>query len=145
VKFFLKEGQPRTEAGTQGIPSVEGARELVPASAKSPDAQRLMLFNPDDEIDESSDQDLAFLHALIEGGAPASTPPQPAAMRPDPTPVPEPELAPRGDDLDVFREMAALRQRVELAKHLRVDKVDIGDLLEELHTTRAALKHRKAA
>jgi hypothetical protein len=145
MKNFFRREQPRSEGAAPELPSVEGARELVPASAKSPDAQRLMLFNPDEEIDESSDQDLAFLHALIEGGAPASTPPHPAARKPEPAPAPEQELAPRGDDLDVFREMAALRQRVELAKHLRVDNVDMGELLEELHTTRAALKHRKAA
>jgi hypothetical protein len=144
MKNFFRREPPRAEGAAPEFPSVDGARDLVPASAKSPDAQRLMLFNPDEEIDESSDQDLAFLHALIAGDMSAPEPSQRAPGNPEP--APEPELARRGDDLDVFREMAALRQRVELAKHLRVDDVDMGDLLEELQTTRAALRlHREAA
>jgi hypothetical protein len=143
MKNFFRRERQRAEGAAPELPSAEGAHELVPASAKSPDAQRLMLFNPDEEIDESSDQDLAFLHALIAGDVSAPEPSQRATGNPEH--APKPELAPRGDDLDVFREMAALRQRVELAKHLRVDNVDMGELLEELHTTRAALKHRKAA
>ena len=37
-------------------------------------------------------------------------------------------------------EMAALRQRTEIAKQLRVDNVDMGELLDDLETTRVALR-----
>jgi hypothetical protein len=132
-----------TDDSPPALQGVREARELVPSSAKSPDAQRRTLFDPDEEIDESADEDLAFLHSLIDGDA---TPVAPTTPRTPPEPRHEPDIARRGDDLDVFREMAALRQRVELTKHLRVDDVDMGDLLEELQTTRAALRHlRKAA
>jgi hypothetical protein len=120
------------------------ARRFLPSSAKSPDAQRLNLFNPDEELDETTDEDLAFLNSLIADSSPAPAPtPAPKAAR-----DPRPTVAPaenRDDDLEVFREIAAMRQKSELARQLRVDDVDIGDLLEDLQTMRAALRHRKAA
>ena len=71
---LFKKSQPEDEAPAT-IPSLKEARKLVPSSAKSPDAQRLMLFNPDEEIDEDNDQDLAFLHSLIDGDASAGAAP----------------------------------------------------------------------
>ena len=117
------------------------ARKLMPASAKSPDQQRLMLFNPDEEIDENTDEDLAFLNALVKG-EPAVAPP--AQRKPEPVPA-EPIEQRNTDDMDVFREVAAQRQRVEVTRHLQVGDVDMGELLEELQTTRAAFRRRKAA
>jgi len=133
------------------VPEIREARQFLPSSAKSPDAQRLMLFNPDEEIDEATDQDLAFLNSLVAGteaepGEPprrrAAPPTRPAAA----TPVAEPMGDERADDMALFRESAAMRQREEIAKYLQVEHVDMGDLLEELATTRAALRYlRKAA
>jgi hypothetical protein len=116
------------------------ARRFLPSSAKSPEAQRLNLFNPDEELDETTDEDLAFLNSLIDDSSPAQTP----APAPQPRPSVETNEQ-RADDLEVFREIAAMRQKSELARQLRVDDVDIGDLLEDLQTMRAALRHRKAA
>jgi hypothetical protein len=147
MKFFNRNEASDDER--PALPSLREARKLVPASAQSPDAQRLSLYNPDEEIDEGSDEDLAFLHSLIgdkvRDASPRTSPPTPT-----PTPVTQPEgehaaFAPSRDDLDVFREMASLRTRTELAKALRVDAVDMGELLEELQTTRAALRHRRKA
>ncbi|MEX2226084.1 MAG: hypothetical protein WEB52_06520 [Dehalococcoidia bacterium] len=132
MKNFFKKDQPDERA--LELPLRE-AREFVPSSAQSPDARRFSLFNPEEEIDESNDEDLVFLASLVDAtNAPVKKPeaqPQPAEQR--------------MDDMEVFRESAALRQRTEIAKQLKVDNVDMGDLLEDLQTTRAALQHRRKA
>jgi hypothetical protein len=135
MKSFFKREQAE-EREDAPLPSLREARAFTPVSAKSPDAQRLNLFNPDEEIDEETDQDLAFLNSLIADEAPPRR--RPATKAP-----PEPREQVREqivDDMDVFREMAALRQRTEIAKQLRVDNVDMGELLDDLETTRAALR-----
>jgi hypothetical protein len=105
-----------------------------------------MLFNPDEEIDENTDEDLAFLNSLLNDEQAPLQKRQPA---PKNEPSPEPEArsiaAQNADDMQVFREMVSQRQRVELAKHLRVDDVDMGELLDDLQTMRAAIRRRKAA
>jgi hypothetical protein len=141
--------RPRTSEEPE-IVVPQAAADLVPASAKSPDAQRRNLFNPEEEIDENSDEDLAFLNGLINDDTPPIVAGQERKVGRGAVDAKQPSVQnapPRGgDDLDVFREMAALRTRTELAKQLRVDDVEMGDLIEELQTTRAALRHlRKAA
>jgi hypothetical protein len=145
MKKFFKRDQEA--APTPPAVSIDEARHFLPSSAKSPDAQRLNLFDPDEEIDESEDEDLAFLQSLTAEVAATPRPEEPKPKRAEPSgPAPVAGASRQADDLDVFREIAALRQRSELAKQLRVDNVDMGDLLEDLQTTRAALRHhRKAA
>lgn len=117
------------------------ARQFLPSSAKTADAQRLNVFNPDEELDETTDEDLAFLNALV-----ADVPePAVAPLRRQEEPAPDATEAQSEDDLDVFRELASLRQRSDIARQLRVDDVEMGDLLEQLHTTRAALRHHLRA
>lgn len=124
------------------LPPVDGVLELVPASAKSPDAQRRTLFDPEAEIDESTDQDVAFLQKLLKEDAVQAAPrPQPRVKPAPPTPA----VAAPADDLEFFRELAVDRQRVEVTRHIRVDNVDMGDLLEELQTTSTALRLRRKA
>jgi hypothetical protein len=130
--------------------SLPDARPFVPSSAKSPEAQRLNVFNPDDEIDEAADEDLAFLHSLVGDGTPqtAKKAPRRQAVRPQIAAAKdEASAAPtrRTDDLEVFREIAAMRQPAELARQFKIGDVDMGDLLEDLQTTRAALRHRRKA
>lgn len=124
------------------LPSVDGVLELVPASAKSPDEQRRTLFDPEAEIDESTDQDVAFLQKLLKEDA---APPAPRLQSRIEPPPPTPVIAAPADDLEFFRELAVDRQRVEVTRHIRVDNVDMGDLLEELQTTSAALRLRRKA
>jgi hypothetical protein len=143
-KFFKRDQEA---APTPPAVSIDEARHFLPSSAKSPDAQRLNLFDPDEEIDENEDEDLAFLQSLTAEVATTPRPEEPKPKRAEPlAPAPAASASQHADDLNVFREIAALRQRSELAKQLRVDNVDMGDLLEDLQTTRAALRHhRKAA
>jgi hypothetical protein len=145
MKNLFKRNEPQHEEEPPVLPLLE-ARELIPMSAKSPEQQRQMLFNPDEEIDENNDEDLAFLNSLLNGEQPA--PPQrPHSREREQTPAPEHKsiAAQDADDMNVFREMVSQRQRVELAKHLRVADVDMGELLDDLQTMRAAIRRRKAA
>jgi hypothetical protein len=145
MKNLFKRNEPQPVEESPVLPLLE-ARQLMPTSAKSPDQQRLMVFNPDEEIDENTDEDLAFLNSLLNE---EQAPPQKRQPAPKKEPSPEPEArsiaAQNADDMQVFRDMAAQRQRVELAKHLRVDDVDMGELLDDLQTMRAAIRRRKAA
>ena len=146
---LFKRNNPPDEAAPEALdfekPSLREVSAFVPSSAKSPEAQRLNLFDPEAEIDEASDQDLAFLQSLVDDAEPrASKKP----VRPVAQSKPRPETARderRPDDLQVFREVAAQRQYAELAKQFNIADVDMGDLLEELETTRAVLRRRKAA
>jgi len=139
MKNLFKRNQD--DGATPAIEAIREARQFLPSSAKSPDAQRLNLFDPDEEIDENNDEDLAFLNSLAADAAVPRV-----AIPKHVEPSAPPTASPTADDLEVFREIAALRQRTELAKQLRVDDVDMGELLEDLQTTRAALRqHRKAA
>ena len=151
MNLFKRNQEREDEAEKIDMISLPDARPFVPSSAKTPDAQRLNVFNPDDEIDEAADEDLAFLHSLIGDGTPKQSAkkaqrrqtvrPQMASSKDDADETPT-----RGtDDLDVFREVAAMRQPAELARQFHIGDVDMGDLLDDLQTTRAALRHRRKA
>lgn len=139
MKYFFR--REHEEPAVPGTDAIRDARHMLPSSARSPEAQRLNLFDPDEELDEDNDEDLAFLTSLISDGPPAA-PARPPAPGDQPRHAASDETP---DGLDVFREIAALRQRTELARQLRVDNVEMGDLLEDLHTMRAALLHRRRA
>lgn len=134
--------QKRRERPDRGIPREE-LEALFPASAKAPEAQR---FEP---LDEDDEQDLEFLQriasqvALEEQRARAAAA---EAANPKPRPLPSPPRVVRDDEevLQVFREsIIEPDQRSELSK--RVAHVEIGELLDDLATTAAALRRRKAA
>lgn len=137
--------QKRRVRPDRGIPREE-LEALFPASAKAPETQR---FEPQDENDE---QDIEFLHriasqvALEEQRARAERLAAEAGGRPKPRPLPSPPRVVRDDEevLQVFREsMVEPDRRSELSK--RVAPVEIGELLDDLATTAAALRRRKAA
>jgi hypothetical protein len=151
MNLFKRNHEPNDDAEIDLI-SLPDARPFVPSSAKSPEAQRLNVFNPDDEIDEAADEDLAFLHSLVGDEARPEQSAKKAqrrqAVRPQIAAAKDEASAPPSratDDLDVFREMAAMRQPAELARQFKIGDVDMGDLLEDLQTTRAALRHRRKA
>lgn len=137
--------QKRRERPDRGIPREE-LEALFPASAKAPETQR---FEPQDDDDE---QDLEFLQriasqvALEEQRARAERLAAEAGERPKPRPRPSPPRVVRDEDevLQVFRETILEEdKRSELSK--RVPAVEIGELLDDLATTAAALRRRKAA
>lgn len=150
---LFKRNQEREDDAAAEIDliSLPDARPFVPSSAKTPDAQRLNVFNPDEEIDEAADEDLAFLHSLVGDGTPKQSAkkaqrrqtvrPQMASSKDEADARP----ARGADDLEVFREIAAVREPAELALRFNLADVDMGDLLDDLQTTRAALRHRQKA
>lgn len=116
-------------------PEVEA---LLPASARRVDPA--MFAAPSDDLpDDADDKDLEFLAALASEvdreAAPASRGPRGAA--------PLRGANPRFDDMHVFREMQDDGQETK-RYDFKLGDVDMGDLLEELSTVRAALR-RKAA
>lgn len=114
----------------------------VPASARPAERHRFNDPITEDagEIDEN-DEDVEFLKTLAEQ----------AAFEAKPKPVAVPRVPPRrfnvpvDINLDVFRTTAVERTRPRVLNQMEVDLVDMDDLLEQLSTTAAALRRRKAA
>jgi hypothetical protein len=115
----------------------EEVAALLPASVRSPEMNR---FTPlgSDMPEDASDPDLAFLAAIAEEVA---APPPPAPVDTNPR-----FAAPERDDLRAFRDLASEREHDRLAgPRVTVENVDLADLLDDLATTVAALRRRKAA
>ena len=111
---------------------------LLPASARRVDPA-MFAAPSDDSTDDDDDRELEFLTALASEvdreAAPASAEPSPTA--------PLRGTNPRFDDMHLFREMKDDSQ-APTRYDFKLNDVDMGDLLEELSTVRAALR-RKAA
>lgn len=115
----------------------------VPASARPADRHR---FSPDGgdempaEIDDN-DEDVEFLKAIAEEAAVES--------RPRPVVVPRVPArrfnVPADANLELFRTTEVERPRPRVLRQMEVDLVEMDDLLEQLSTTAAALRRRKAA
>jgi hypothetical protein len=124
---------------------------LLPASVRYPETNRFTPLGSDFKgEDEETDEDIEFLEAIVravEGDAPAPA----ATAAPTPlllhTPAPSRRIPPpREDELALFREMPSEHaERHAITKHAHIDDVDMADLLDELATTAAALRRRKAA
>jgi len=124
---------------------------LLPASVKYPETNRFTPLGSDFEgEDEDTDEDIEFLEAIVravEGAAPAPV----ATAAPTTlllhTPAPSRRIPqPSEDDLALFREVRSEHdERDAVTRHVRLDDVDMADLLDELSTTAAALRRRKAA
>lgn len=124
-------------------PENRAARRLgasrVPASARSPEAMRMAPYDGS-PLDES-DEDVDFITSLAREAeasltAPRGSKPAPAARR---------FTVPADDALDVFRDIRPERPRPRVLTSIGVDDVDMDDLLQQLSTTAAALRLRKAA
>ena len=114
----------------------------VPASARPAERHRFSDPVSDDasgEVDEN-DEDVEFLKAIAEEAA--------AAAKPKPI---VPKVAPRrfnvpaDVNLEVFRAVEVQRPRPRVLSQMEVELVEMDDLLEQLSTTAAALRRRKAA
>jgi hypothetical protein len=116
---------------------------LVPASARSPEVQRLAIAIGDDE-NEGPDEDIEFIASLVKE---IERTPRPIA-RSTPAIAPRietPTVPTEEEKLNVFREMTAELERPKPAEMLKVEDVDMADLIETLSITAAALRRRKAA
>jgi hypothetical protein len=118
---------------------------LLPSSVRGPEMNRFTPLGTDAPAD-LPDPDLVFFESIadqvrLDDGANSRVDaPRPTAANP--------RIAlPDRDQLQAFREMVADREReTRSAPRLRVDHVELDDLLEDLATTAAALRQwRKAA
>ena len=115
----------------------------VPASARPAERHRFNEPVSDDVSDdiEENDEDVKFLKSLAEQ----------AALDAKPKPVAVPRVparrfnVPADINLEVFRTTEAERPRPRVLHQIDVELVEIDDLIEQLSTTAAALRRRKAA
>ncbi len=119
---------------------------MVPASARTPELQRLLAPLADEDSDpDGPDEDLEFLASLAReiDRAPIA----PTRFQPAPVPHSEqPVIAPTEDQkLNFFRQMKDEPENIRPSESLHVQDVDLDDLLETLSTTAAALRRRRAA
>jgi hypothetical protein len=145
----------------------------LPASARPYEKQRLLAaYGDPDAPDDGPDEDLEFLEQLVDEidrtpapaeadrrvqPAPGDDRTEPNLLRARPSlapaktrPAATPSISVRvaTDDeqsLNVFRAVRGEPERVRTAQDLGVRDVDLADLLEDLSTTAAAIRRRKAA
>lgn len=111
----------------------------VPTSARPPENQRLASQMSVDEVDED-DEDIGFLKALAEQADAEAR-----SVR-EKKPVAARRFNVRADEtLELFRDNHVERVRPRVLNNIEVDLVEMDDLLEQLSTTAAALRRRKAA
>ena len=133
--------------------SREEIESLLPASVRHPETNRFTPLGSDFEGEEGSDEDIEFLESIVravdDGERPARRPvPAPPQV---PTPVTTPSPArlialAGGDDLSLFREVQANhKERTVIEARVDIADVEMFDLLEDLATTAAALRRRRAA
>jgi hypothetical protein len=91
---------------------------------------------------EDGDEDVGFIARLVEEAETEVIEPAPPQPRPDAAR----EFVVRADDgLSAFRETRPVRRRPRVLEAMPVGDVEMDDLLEQLATTAAALRRRKAA
>jgi hypothetical protein len=119
----------------------EAVEARLPASVRSPEKNR---FTPlgSDAPPESDDTDLEFLAEIARAAEADVARPRRRTIRPA---VQRVTVAPEDDGLNAFREMAHERERKTVSSSIHVDDVDLVDLMEDLTTTAAALRKRRAA
>ena len=120
---------------------------LLPASVKHPEANRFTPLGTDFDGDEGSDEDIDFLESLVKS-VDTHTPAPRRAPESAPAPVsmqtPSMPAVSKLDGLSIFRDMPSdTPERTKL--NLNVPDVEMFDLLEDLSTTAAALRRRRAA
>jgi hypothetical protein len=128
---------------------------LLPASVRHPEANRFTPLGSDFDGDDTSDEDIEFLTSLVESVEREQIAPALPTVRPAPPPARKPAIpaVPPASDMDVFTQPDHMQlfhdmrvdERDYRTNNIKVDDVDLGDLLEDLSTTIAALRRRKAA
>ena len=128
---------------------------LLPASVRHPEVNRFTPLGSDFDGDDTSDEDIEFLTSLVESVEREQIAPALPVVRPAPPPARKPAIpavAPASDmaafrdpdHLQLFRDMQP-DEKDRRTSNIQVDDVDLGDLLEDLSTTMAALRRLKAA
>lgn len=113
----------------------------VPVSAIHPEKQRMAIY---DETGEEADGELEFLNQLaaqVERDQRGQR--QPPTSRP-PARV-EHVVVAEEQALEVFRELKDHVERTSITDKLPLQHVEMSDLLDDLQTTAAALRLRRAA
>jgi hypothetical protein len=145
----------RKKADDEGHIDRREVEALLPASVRHPEANRFTPLGSDFDGDETSDEDIEFLTSLVESldreqiapALPVVRPTPPPARRPAiPAVVPpsDTDVFTQPDHLQLFRDMQP-DDKDRRTTNIKVDDVDLGDLLEDLSTTMAALRRLKAA
>jgi hypothetical protein len=117
--------------------------ERVPASARSPELERLMSLPDEDADPDAPDEDLEFLASLAREVE--RTPIELPRVQPAPR-IETVVIAPTEEEkLNVFRQTRDEDERVRTSQTLGVPNADLDDVLEDLATTVAALRRRRAA
>jgi hypothetical protein len=115
----------------------------LPASARPYEKQRLIAAYGTDDDADGPDEDIEFLESLVTeiDRQPFEEPKRlpPATIETVAAPVDE------ETKLNVFREMRDQPERARTSQQLGVRDVELDDLLEDLSTTAAAIRRRKAA
>jgi hypothetical protein len=110
----------------------------IPASSRGPERLRFQAVTSD--VDEDDDEDVRLLAELAEEAE--RTLGQQTGPR---------RVAPRlfkvkaEDQLEVFRETRTPRTRPRVLEQIDIADIEMADLIEELATTAAALRRRRAA
>jgi len=150
--FFRRKVDPKGKATKE--PQFEAVREeskfYVPASVRPAEPQRFSLPQAEaGDVDETQDEDLAFLRVIaeqVEEGKATPAPRRRAVQRPGQYIVRDADdVAEQEARLRIFREAEAEREPPAVLKAMRIDDVELDDLLEQLATTAAALRRRRAA
>lgn len=119
--------------------AVETYSEYLPASVRVPELQRLAIF--DDAEPDGPDEDLEFLTALASEVDATARQKRPARAQSQ-----NDKMIDHKDEMQVFRELAPEPDyRTPVSQVIQINDVEIDDLLEDLSTTAAALRRRKAA
>jgi hypothetical protein len=117
--------------------------ERVPASARSPELVRLMSLPDEDADQDAPDEDLEFLASLAREVE--RTPIELPRVQPAPR-IETVVIAPTEEEkLSVFRQSHDDDERVRTSQSLGVPDAALDDVLEDLATTIAALRRRRAA
>lgn len=128
--------------------SVRDVSSMVPLSARTFDDARFTPMQVPEELDED-DEDVKFLSSLAEAVAEDKPAPKRTEPRRAPSPIAAVEtvtLPSERDDLAAFRDVGKGEdERPPLTRVVKVPDVEIGDLLEDLDTTMAALRRKRAA
>ena len=137
---FFRRPKPQPEPEPPEMPG-RGQPPYVPASMRPRPAPVPPQLDGDNE---GPDEEIAFLASIAEqvareGRTPAAG--APSARRDQRTPEPEED----DDSLRLFRTLPPVSDPYEGVRKLRIDTVEMGELLDDLSMTAAALRHRRAA
>jgi hypothetical protein len=138
--LFRRNNKPQPQRSV----SREEVESLLPASVRHPEANRFTPLGSDFAGEEGSDEDIEFLESIVKE-VELQEIVQPRRLVTKAAPVKTPVIS-QEDAMSFFREKDADREeRARDRIHVEVEEVEMFDLLEDLSTTAAALRRRKAA